>query len=261
MPAVTAGSEFSPSQLNFFKFASIVFDEFPKALRHVFKTMWDTKYEHQPWDDSITVRKQLRASEGDTTDIPTEKSYNEWDCTALFQATIHASTFKDAVSSQTLFQKYLKCSMPPPGTFRHTVTSKKGVQEQTFALAIDQIRLLRNEVAHSFDTHCMDITTFHFYLQHAKMAFKALGYSTVAIDGISKVPESHFLTKRLAELEEKVEEMQDERSRSTLLEVLKILLLVFTVFGVFGLYFPHVITMVSRFILGFFKPSGFPGTI
>ena len=105
---------YSPSQFNFFKFTSIVLDEFPKALRHVFKTMWDKK-SLVAWNDSVPMRDQFSRQERHTPRIPTGKSYEEWDCSALFQATIHAKTFEDPVTRQTLNNKYLKSSIPPEG--------------------------------------------------------------------------------------------------------------------------------------------------
>ena len=74
-------------QLNYFKFASIFLDEFPKALRHTFKSMWDNTFAYLPgyqlWDDSITVRDMLRVRDGGAR-VPAHHSYDEWDCTALF---------------------------------------------------------------------------------------------------------------------------------------------------------------------------------
>ena len=91
---------FGDEQLNFLKFASLVLDEFPKALRQAFKTMWDKKYGHRPglqlWDDSTIVRKMFyieEAKSGKKIEVPVNQSYDEWDCTSLFQATIFARCF------------------------------------------------------------------------------------------------------------------------------------------------------------------------
>ena len=85
---------FTNEQLNYFKFAFVVLNEFPKVLRQTFQHMWDNTFGHlpvcQPWDDSIAVRNMFLATEGGTTKVPTHLSYDEWDCTALFQATIFA---------------------------------------------------------------------------------------------------------------------------------------------------------------------------
>ena len=57
---------FLDKQLNYFKFTSIVVDEFPKVLRHAFKSKWDDTFGclpgFQPWDDSDAVRKMFRAT-------------------------------------------------------------------------------------------------------------------------------------------------------------------------------------------------------
>ena len=46
---------FRDEELNYFKFLSLVLNEFPKALRHAFKVMWDETIGHRPgfqlWDD------------------------------------------------------------------------------------------------------------------------------------------------------------------------------------------------------------------
>jgi hypothetical protein len=209
----TKPPEYSNSQLNFFKFTSIVLDEFPKALRQVFKKMWDKKHPAQPWDDSVAVRKQLSTQEARSTKIPTGKSYKEWDCTALFQATIYAETFKDSATGQTLNNKYVRSSIPPKGLFRPTVIGLSGDEEETFALAIDQLRLLRNTVvAHPSSTNGIDKTTFHYYIWNAKMAFTALHYDTSYIDYISKLLESEFPTGNVAKLKKRFEEMRNRES-------------------------------------------------
>ena len=102
---------YQDEELNFFKFASLVLNEFPKALRQKFKTMWDDNYGHRPgfklWDDSSAVRNLFASLEGDKNKVPIHISYNEWDCTALFQATIYAQSFPRG-HSFTLSDLYLK---------------------------------------------------------------------------------------------------------------------------------------------------------
>ena len=103
-----AARPFTKEELNFLKFASIVHDEFPKMLRHAFETIWNNKIAptlpgYQVWDDSPAVRNLLQIREGEKTDIPTNKSFKEWDCTALFKATIYfmAKTFGVTTSTAT----------------------------------------------------------------------------------------------------------------------------------------------------------------
>ena len=140
---------FRDEQLNFFKFSSLVLNEFPKALRQTFKTMWDNAYGGLPgfqlWDDSSAVRNLFATTEGGRTKVPTHQSYNDWDCTNLFQATIFARSFASPGSTgsyTTLNDLYVKPRAIPYGTFHACVLSPGGNNVETFALAIDQLRLL-----------------------------------------------------------------------------------------------------------------------
>ena len=205
---------FQDEQLNYFKFASIVLNEFPKALRETFRSKWDTKFGHlpgfQPWDDSIGVRNKFLSSEGGTTKVPTNLSYEEWDCTALFQATIYAQSFALPDSKghhRTLSDLYVKPRKLAHGSsrFHVSVVSPGGNQDETFALAIDQLRLLRNSLCHSTSSEIIK-TTFDQYVQHAKNAFKALGVKTDPIDVIGGLTDSHFPTTEVRKLEQAIKE-------------------------------------------------------
>ena len=192
-------------ELNYFKFSSIVLNEFPKALRQTFKTMWDSIIGHRPgfqlWDDSPAVRNLFVSTEGGKTKVPTHKSYNEWDCTALFQATIYAQTF--AFHHKTLSDLYVKPRGVLHGSFHTSVMSPVGNNVETFALAIDQLRLLRNSVCHSTSSE-MDKLTFDQYVQHTKVAFNALGLQTDPIDAIGSLTESDFPTNEVRKLEQSI---------------------------------------------------------
>ena len=199
---------FKEEQLNYFKFAAIVLNEFASALRQTFKSMWDNNFGHRPayqmWDDSIAVRNLFLASEGGKTKVPTHLSYEQWDCTALFQATIHARSFtlRDSTGHlRTLSDLYVKHHKITHGMFHASVVSPGGNKAETFALAIDQLRLLRNSLCHS-DSSEIDKATFDQYVQHAKEAFKALGVKTDSIDAIGGLIESDFPTKEVRKLEE-----------------------------------------------------------
>ena len=199
--------KYRPEQLNYFKFAVIVTDEFPKALRKTFKLMWDSKYgPAEPWDDSAVVRKSFLAKERFATKVPTRLSYDEWDCTALFQATIFAQSFAvpDSTGSlKTLSEMYVKPRGLPPGSFHTSVVSPGGNNAETFVLAIDQLRLLRNSFCHSASS-AMDKTTLDQYVQRAKDAFQALGLKTDQIDAIGSSTESDFTTDKVARLERQI---------------------------------------------------------
>ena len=197
---------FTNEQLNYFKFAYVVLNEFPKALRQTFKHMWDNTFAYQPWDDSITVRNMFLATEGGTTKVPTHLSYDEWDCTALFQATIYARSFALLGSFghlRTLSDLYLRPRKLRHGTFHSSVISPGGNNAETFALAIDQLRLLRNAFCHSFSSE-MDKKTFDQYIQLTKDAIKALGVTTDPIDAVGSLTASDFPTQRIRQLEDDI---------------------------------------------------------
>ena len=203
---------YQDEELYFFKFLSIVLNEFPKALRQIFKTMWDNNIGHRPgfqlWDDSPAVRNLFVSTEGGKTKVPTHKSYNEWDCTALFQATIYSRTFAFPGSSghfKTLSDTYVKPRGVLHGSYHASVVSPGGNNAETFALGIDQLRLLRNSLCHSTSSE-MNKITFDQYVQHAKDAFKALGLKTDPIDAIGSLTESDFPTNEVRKLEQSIRE-------------------------------------------------------
>ena len=208
---------FSQEQLNFFKFSSVVIDEFPIALRHAFVHMWDNQVAPTPgfykWDDSPLVRNMFLSKEGGKTKyIPTSKSYHEWDCTALFEATLYAQSFAVPDGSgwfSTLDKVYVKPRRLPSGTFHPVISSPCGNQAETFALALDQLRLLRNTLCHQTSTQKIDRTTFDHYIQLGKDAFAALGQDTTRIDEIGKLEEEDFPTARLQKLKEELKREKD----------------------------------------------------
>ncbi|PFX13027.1 putative WD repeat-containing protein alr2800 [Stylophora pistillata] len=213
---------FSDKQLNYFKFASIVLDEFASALRQTFKSMWDNTFGHrlgyQLWDDSTAVRKLFLAEEGGKTKVPTHLSYEEWDCTALFQTTIYAKSFAMPDSTghkRTLAELYMKHCRIPHGKFHASVVSPSGNQAETFALAIDQLRLLRNSLCHSEKSE-IDKPTFDQYMKLAKEAFQALGIKTNPIDAIGGLAGSDFPTKKVCNLNQGIN--QELRARIQFLE-------------------------------------------
>ena len=198
-------SFYKNEQLNLFKLSTLVLDEIPKALRQTFKHMWENFGPGSNWDDSEGVRDSFLTKEGGKTKVPTDKSYEEWDCTALFRATIYARTFALPDSKgnlQTLSKLYVepRGSMPE-GSFHASVLSPVGNQAETFALAIDQLRLLRNLLSHLSSSEKINKTTFDQYTELAKDAFTALGVATDSIDDVKGLPEFHFPTEEVTWLE------------------------------------------------------------
>ncbi|XP_078359871.1 uncharacterized protein LOC144644290 [Oculina patagonica] len=197
--------QFEEDQLNFLKFNYIVNDDIPKALRQTFKRMWERKF--GLWDDSEAVRKSFKAKEGGTTKVPTHQSYEEWDCTALFQATIFAQSFALPDSTghnyKTLNELYVKPLGLPRGAFHTSVESSGGDYYETVALAIDQLRRLRNTMSHPAKGE-MSKGKFEQYLQLVKDAFRALGLKTDEIDAIGS-DRFGFPTSEVANLKRKIQ--------------------------------------------------------
>ena len=207
---------YSNEELNFFKFASIVLNEFPKALRHIFVDMWNKRIAplpgYQLWDDSTTVRNMLLNSAGPKAKIPTSSSFLDWDCSALFQATLFARTFvlPDSMGSmKTLSELYLKNRIPVPGPFHSPVASSSGDPNETIALAIDQLRLLRNTLCHSSTPRVAKVI-FDQYVQRAQEAFAAVNWNATSLQTIGNLDEADFPTTKVEELNEKITKERDE---------------------------------------------------
>lgn len=208
---------FSSEQLNFFKFSTVVLDEFPVALRKVFVYMWDTnvapKHGGQKWDNSSLVRNLFLSKEGGGKKVPTlNKSYEEWDCTALFKATLFSQTFAMPDGSGTLTtldNLYVKPHGLLSGAFHTSVISPARDKAETFAMALDQLRLLRNTLFHQTCTRKIDKATFDQYVQLAKDAFAALGQDSTRIDDIGKLAVDDFPIARVQQLEDELRKEKD----------------------------------------------------
>jgi hypothetical protein len=216
----------SNAELNFFKFASIIFDILPEALRSVFVDQWNRRIatlpgpDHYSWDDSASIRNTFRKKEDPKCSIPTSTSYKEWNCTALFQATLYAKTFALPDSkgdNKTLYELYLKNRKPVPGPFHSPVISSSGDPNETITLAIDQFRLLRNTLCHSSNL-AIDKVTFDGYVKHAKEALTALNLSTAcaSLEDIGNLAESDFPTVKVEALKENYNKERSESLESDL---------------------------------------------
>ena len=203
---------FTNERLNCLKFAYIVLNEFPKALRQTFKQKWNKTYELlKPWDDSDDVRNLFLSTEGGKSSVPTHLSYDEWDCTALFQATIYARSFALPDSHghhRRLHDLYLNSRKLSPKTFHSSVVSPTGDEAETFTLAIDQLRLLRNFLCHLYEAK-LDKKDFDMYVQLAKAAIKALGVDTDPIDAVGSLTESDFPTEKVKKLEDELQRIKE----------------------------------------------------
>ena len=194
-------------RLNYYKIASVVLHEFPKALRQAFKTRWDNTFGHlpgfQPWDDSVAVRNLFLATEGGSIKVPTHLSYDSWNCSALFQATIFSKSFSmpdGRGHHRTLADLFARPLVHSPGIFHTSVISSTGNEAETFTLAINQLRILRNYFYHMC-TNDMHKATFDQYIQLTKLAFQALNVSLSSLDTIESLSEADFPMEKIREME------------------------------------------------------------
>lgn len=203
---------FTPKQLNFFKFATIVTDEFPVALRTAFVCLWNHYNFPWIWDDSPEVLSAFVCYENlnkvPVPNIPLEK----WDCTVLFSATLFAQTFAEPRPDGTvvtLYDKYAKPKNLGFGKFHSCVSHPSRDRWEIFVLALDQLRILRNVSSHALSTKSVNKETFDCYIGLAKDAFQALGHSTAVIDAIGSLAEEDFPTSRQKQLEDELKRVYD----------------------------------------------------
>ena len=200
---------FTNEHLNYFKFISVVSTEFPKILRQAFKTRLDNTFGHHgflSWDDSVAVRNLFLATEGGSTKVPTHLSYDAWDCTALFQATVFANSFSmpdGRGHHRKLSYLFVRLRRLPPGGLHTSVISSTGNDAESFTLAIDQLRLLRNAVSHSPSSE-IPKATFDMYIQLTKDAFQALGVSSSCVNTIGSLTEADFPIEKVRKLEDEI---------------------------------------------------------
>ena len=178
--------------------------------------MWDKRiaphHSNQVWDDSVGVQNLLLNIEGPKTKIPKNSSFQDWDCTTLFQATLYAKTFALPDSKgnmRTLGELYLRNRKLVPGQFHSTVASPSGDPNETIALAIDQLRLLRNTLCHS-SSSCVVKVTFDDYVKYAKEAFTAVNLGTKSLETIGNLTESNFPTTQVEKLNERIQKARND---------------------------------------------------
>ena len=189
---------------------------FPKPCVRSFVDMWNKRiaplHGNQVWDDSTGVRSLLLNIEGPKTKIPTNTSFKDWYCTALFQAILHAKTFAllDRLGNKkTLYELFMRNRLPGPGPFHSSMVSSSGDPNETIALAIDQLRLLRNTLCHS-SSPCVVKVTFDDYVKFAKDAFTALNLSTKSLDIIGNLAETCFPTAKFEKLKQRIKKERDD---------------------------------------------------
>ena len=197
---------FTKEQVNYFKFAHIVVNEFPKALRHTFKSLWDTTYGRRPgyrfWDDSEEVRKMFLLEEGGTLKVHSGLSYTEWDFSDLFRATIFCQSLskEDSTGRKTAQSDSTDRLLVGENPFSSILKSSTNAVE-SFTIAINQLRLLRKKLL-SLPKAEIDTKTFGSYIKLSKAAFDILNVATTSIRAISSYSDDDFPTERARKIKE-----------------------------------------------------------
>ena len=199
---------FTKEQVNYLKFAHIVVNEFPKALRQIFKYLWDTTYGHRPdyrfWDDSEEVRKMFLHKEGGTTKVHTDLSYTEWNCSDLFRATIFSQSFSEEDSTgmkTTLSVKYSTHRLLVEDEPLTSILKSSTSVVETFTIAINQLRLLRKKLLRLPKAE-IDTKTFESYIKLSEKAFSILNVPTASIRAINSYSDDDFPTERARKIKE-----------------------------------------------------------
>ena len=214
------GKTYSNEELNFLKLVSIVSNELTKALRQTFVDMWYTRiaplHGNQVWDDSTGVRILLFNSMGRNCKILKYEPFKDWHCSVVSRAILHARTFAlpDPVipsTKKTLYDLFLRNPRVPllDDSFHSSVACPSGDKNETTALAIDQLRRLRNSIFHS-PSLLLDKVKFDDYVKYAKEAFTAVNLSTKSLETIGNLPESHFPTAKVNELKERLQSEEND---------------------------------------------------
>ena len=119
------------------------------------------------------------------------------DCVDPFGAILEAE-----VNGCSSYELYV--NPPPNGKFHDSFEGLSGDSIKTMALAIDQLRLLRNEIK-TIKTEMIDKETFDYYIQLTKKALNALRQDTSVIDDIVLLSEKDFPADKVQQLRKSLE--------------------------------------------------------
>ena len=155
--------EYSQEQLNYFRLCYVGFDLVPVGLRQVFKNEWDFLYKTTSfgeWKDTAQNGRDFYSKETKKSRkknaryLTTIQSGNtaEWDSSCLFFAILYSDSVGNTLSP--------------------------AVQKE-----VDDIRLVRNEIAHITEAKLTD-ATFQTSVDRVLNAFTFLGLATTEIQEI-----------------------------------------------------------------------------
>ena len=179
--------EYSQEQLNYFRLCYVGFDLVPVGLRQIFKKEWDFLYRTTSfgeWKDTaqngldFCKKESKKSRKKNARYLTTIQSGNtaEWDSSCLF----FAIRYSDSVGN----------------------TLSPAVQKE-----VDDIRLVRNEIAHITEAKLTD-ADFQTSVDRVLKIFTSLGLATTEIQEIKN--QKSFPTKEVENFKKQVRDLQDE---------------------------------------------------
>ena len=179
--------EYSQEQLNYFRLCYVGFDLVPAGLRQIFKKEWDFLYKATSfgeWKDTAQSGRDFYNNESKKSRkknaryLTTIQSGNtaEWDSSCLFFAILYSDSVGNTLSP--------------------------AVQKE-----VDDIRLVRNEIAHITEAKMTD-ADFQTSVDRVLNIFTSLGLATTEIQKIKN--QKTFPTKEVENFKKQVRDLQDE---------------------------------------------------
>ena len=179
--------EYSQEQLNYFRLCYVGFDLVPVGLRQVFKKEWDFLYRTTSfgeWKDTaqngldFCKKESKKSRKKNARYLTTIQSGNtaEWDSSCLFFAILYSDSVGNTLSP--------------------------AVQKE-----VDDIRLVRNEIAHITEAKLTD-ADFQTSVDRVLNIFISLGLATTEIQEIKN--QKTFPTKEVEVFKKQVRDLQDE---------------------------------------------------
>ena len=179
--------EYSQEQLNYFRLCYVGFDLVPVGLRQIFKKEWDFLYRTTSfgeWKDTAQngldfhKKESKKSRTKNARYLTTIQSGNtaEWDSSCLFFALLYSDSVGNTLSP--------------------------AVQKE-----VDDIRLVRNEIAHITEAKLTD-ADFQTSVDRVLNIFTSLGLATTEIQGIKN--QKTFPTKEVENFKKQVRDLQDE---------------------------------------------------
>ena len=179
--------EYSQEQLNYFRLCYVGFDLVPVGLRQIFKKEWDFLYKTTSFGEWKDTAQNGR-------DFYNKESTKSRKKNARFLATIQSGNTAEWDSSCLFFAILYSDSV---GT-----TLSPAVQKE-----VDDIRLVRNEIAHITEAKMTD-ADFQTSVDRVLNTFTSLGLATTEIQEIKN--QKTFPTKEAENLKKQARDLQDE---------------------------------------------------